>query len=289
MNSDAWFLYSVAAMLAGAGYIVLGRKLTKLEVPIFAVLTWAMLATAIGAAFMANSWNVPLILPNNGKTTTVLILAALCCFAGNAGELAAIVRAPNAAYVSAINKSYAAVTIFAAWWLFGSEVTWLKVAGSMVVVASMILVRAPWEQKKSDIADSGWIAYSLISFAGLAGLSLCSKYLMQGGMDRLIFLVLLASPVSAMFAAGWAVSGKKGKWDFQKIALMAGIGVVAVSLNYFLYSAILMAPNLGYVNAINSAQVIVIAGASALLGDKLTFWRTLGIGGASFGLLLIAI
>lgn len=291
MAFELWLAESFAAMLAGAGYILFSRRATKIGIPVWAILTWAMLATAIVSAALAGKFGHRLVLPSDPGMMAVLALAIVCCGAGNAFELLAVARAPNAAYVSAINKSYAAVTLFAAWWMFGSELALPKIIGVLAVVGSLVLVWAPWQAGKiSGKSDFFWIACAFVSFFGLGGLSLCGKYLMQGGMDRLVFLVLLTAPVSALFAIGWIVSSDKMPRSRQAAVLMAGIGLTSALANYFLYSAILIAPNLGYVNAINSAQIVAVAVISALaFGDKLTFWRTLGIVGVTLGLLRIAI
>lgn len=280
-------------MLAGAGYFLLSRRATQIGIDIFAILACSMGATAAVSALLAVNSGLPLLGLSvaDPKMLFVLIIAIACCYGGNIYELRGVAVAPNPGYVLAINKSFAAVTLVAAWWLFGSQMEAQKILGVALIVIFQIVARAPWQaQNISAENDGSWARYSVLSLIGLAGLSLAGKYLMLAGMDRLVFLVFLAGPVFILFAANWRYQGKKVPRTREALALLAGVGLMSAMVNLSLYSAIAIAPNLGYVNAINAAQIGIVTILSArLLGDELTLSKVAGIVGVTVGLLFIAI
>jgi drug/metabolite transporter (DMT)-like permease len=66
------------------------------------------------------------------------------------------------------------------------------------------------------------------------------------------------------------------------------IGVAATAFNYLMQVGYNLAPNIGYINALNAASIGVIALGSALLfGDHLNLRKLIGIVGMIAGVVLV--
>ena len=70
--------------------------------------------------------------------------------------------------------------------------------------------------------------------------------------------------------------------------LLLAIGISSAMFNYFATLALDLAPNIGYVNAINASSISAVTIASALIfKDDLSISKMIGILGVTGGLLLL--
>ena len=66
------------------------------------------------------------------------------------------------------------------------------------------------------------------------------------------------------------------------------IGICSASFNYFMQVAFNIAPNVGYVNAVNAASISLLTLSSAILyKDELSLKKLMGILGVTFGLFVL--
>lgn len=289
MNLEWWTVSACIAALAGTGMSLFYLRAAKIGIPAPAILVCGMFSTAVVSLALIDvsktSLNLPVV---DIETITAVCVAIICCYAGNISELQAIIRAPNAGYALAVSKSYAILTLIAAWMLFGNEISGIKIAGVALVVIFQVLARESWKKNKKD-GSAGWKKYAVISFFGLAGLSLAGKYLMIRGMGSLEFLAVVVSVTGIMIVASWRRSGNGRMPNLSEAALpLICIGLISAAVNYFLYSAIALAPNVGYVNAINTAQIALTAIISRILfKSELGIAGLIGIVGIIVGILLV--
>lgn len=219
----------------------------------------------------------------------LIFAAGIFTFLGNAASVRGFTRSPNPGYSTAINKSYAAVTVVASIFLFGGELLWRRLVGVALILASQLLIvgRKPGQARD----DSHWVAYSFGAFFSYAILSLLVKYVTSGmGVYQLTFLFWSILLAVALFYAQ-IVWQKIPLANYRKQAgLLALTGILSGFANIFLWNAFIHAPNMGYVNAINVASVAILALlAVKLFGDELTRQKSLGIAGVIAGLLLIVL
>jgi len=128
----------------------------------------------------------------------------------------------------------------------------------------------------------------MYSFFGWGLLSLTIKYLAVHGMVTLVTLTYLYIFVSLFI--GLEMLYKKVRFDVNKMSVMyfVLIGIFSSVFNYFNFYSISIAPNVGYVNAINASSISLVTVFSILLFKDEFSWRKLfGVFGVTAGLLLL--
>lgn len=220
----------------------------------------------------------------------LVLLAGLCVYFGNAASVRGLNLAPNPGYSQAINKSYVALTLIAAILFFGGELSWRKIAGIALILAGQLLITGKNPHAKKP-HDSRWIRLSFAALFCYAGWSVAVKYAHAFlGVNQTAFL-FWAVAVAMLFFAAEIYRGKisliKYKKQFGSLFL---IGLASGFANVFMWDAFVRAPNMGYVNAIQTAGVAIVSLlAVKLFGDEFTLKKSLGIAGVIFGLLLIVL
>ncbi len=127
--------------------------------------------------------------------------AGLCVYFGNAASVRGLNLAPNPGYSQAINKSYVVLTTLAAILMFGGELSWRKIAGIVLILASQLLIAGKISRAKIT-HDSRWIGLSFVAFFCYAGWSVAVKYAnMFLGVNQTAFLFWAV----AIAVAVWSV------------------------------------------------------------------------------------
>jgi uncharacterized membrane protein len=76
----------------------------------------------------------------------------------------------------------------------------------------------------------------------------------------------------------------------QNRLLFVGIGILFAGFNYFMQLGYAVAPNIGYVNAINAASIALVAvGAAVFFHDDFTRKKFIGVVGVTAGLILLVL
>lgn len=271
------------------GLFVLTQVLSKynwragVPAPVINFTTYTLVVLIFSFAVVGTSFN--LFVPLN---LFLVFLVAICVYVGNAASIRGFNEAPNPGYSTAINKSYAAVTVVASIFLFGGELAWQKILGVALILGSQLLIVAG-ETRKKPAKDSRWISFSFIAFFSYAALSLAVKYANANlGINQLAFL-FWAILISLFFFVAEICSKKLSLLNYKKQAgSLVLMGMASGFANIFMWNAFVHAPNMGYVNAINVASVAIISLlAVKLFGDELTRRKSLGIAGVILGLILI--
>jgi drug/metabolite transporter (DMT)-like permease len=208
-------------------------------------------------------------------------------YLGNAMSMVSIDMAPNAGYSLVISKSYVVLTSILAVPLFHAKLTFEAVIAIALIVASsaLIMVNPKVAHKAKSAA---WVPLAIGSFICWAFLSLMAKHLTSEGISTVVFLTYLFIVANACILIEMRVKHmefgivKKKFWPF------ALIGVAATGFNFFNFYAIHIAPNVGYVNATNTASIGAVTVLSVVLfKDELTRQKLAGVVGVIGGLLLL--
>ncbi len=220
----------------------------------------------------------------------LLIAAAVFAFGGNTASLRAIDIAPNPGYSLVLSKSYVLFTTIVSVTLLGAELTVQKaIAILLIVFFSAVIMVNP--KKTKHVKNNKWVWLSLGAFFAWGLLSLSSKYLFTHGLDTIAFLIYLYLVVTICIA----LAGKMKKSTFTSIPvshwkLLLGTGIFSTLFNLGQFKAIRIAPNVGYVNAINASSIsLVTIMAVILFKDELTKQKAVGILGVTLGLILLLI
>lgn len=220
----------------------------------------------------------------------LLVAAVVFAYGGNKASLYAIDVAPNPGYSLVLSKSYVLFTTLVAVTLLGADITFQKVLAISIIVAfSALIMVNPKGAKK--VKSEKWILLSFGAFFAWGMLSLSSKYLFNNGVDTIAFLIYLYALVTfcIIFFDKVRISRIKEASSHAKLLLL-GVGIFSTLFNLGQFEAIKLAPNVGYVNAINAASIsMVTVFAVILFKDELTLKKAVGVLGVTAGLILLLI
>ncbi len=202
-------------------------------------------------------------------------------------SLKSIALAPNPGYSLVTSKSYVIFTSFLAVPLFGAKLPSLALVAILLIVgfAALILI----DPKKSHhTKSSAWIPMAVGAFFGWGFLSLVAKYFFLHGMTPLVFLTYLSVMVAICILIEMRIKRHSLKPVLQHKGSFLLIGIAAMGFNFFNFTAISLAPNVGFVNATNAASIAAVTIFSIILFKDEFSWRKLvGVFGVVIGLLTL--
>jgi drug/metabolite transporter (DMT)-like permease len=222
----------------------------------------------------------------------IAILAIFFSYLGNNLSLKSISLAPNPGYSLVLSKSYVVFTTIAAIFLFGSELTLRSVVAitSIVCFSALIMVnKKRGETLTSDLKDTKWLILAIGAFFCWGMLALTTKYLLILGVS--ILARLIYSMIIVVLLIGVEIRHQKirvSNLGKSQWLLLISIGILAALFNYFMLLGIDLAPNIGYVNAINASSISLVTLFSYFLfNDELNKRKMIGIIGVTAGLILL--
>lgn len=281
-----WIGYSMMMFLSSVALYLTVRKSSLIQTPsyltnlaMFAIplLAYIVLSLVYSSSMAVTWW----------QGAVLVVTAVVFAYGGNKASLKAIDAAPNPGYSLVLSKSYVLFTTIVAILLLGAEFTGQRAIAIVLIVAfSALIMISTGSNKKSN--DS-WILLSLGAFFAWGMLSLSSKYLFNHGLDTISFLIYLYAIVTVCIVSIDRVRISKLK-DTSRDAkvLLVATGIFSTLFNLGQFEAIRLAPNLGYVNAINAASIAAVTiFAVILFKDELTPQKALGVAGVCVGLVLL--
>lgn len=220
----------------------------------------------------------------------ILIQGIFFSYLGNVFSLKGIEQAPNPGYSLIISKSYVVFTAIASIFIFGAPLT-LKTAIAILIIAafsSLIMINKTNQEKK--VKSSGvWLPYTIGAFFCWGFLALSSKYLFNIGVPVLTRLIYSMIVVTA-FILGEIKIKKIEVFKVSKaqVFTLLAIGIFGSAYLYFQQVGYKLAPNVGYVNAVNASSISMLTVFSIILfKDELSWRKMLGVFGVTSGLLLL--
>jgi drug/metabolite transporter (DMT)-like permease len=220
----------------------------------------------------------------------LLIAGVIFAYGGNTASLKAIGIAPNPGYSLVLSKSYVLFTTVVAVLFLHANLSLRKAIAILIIVAFSGIIMVNFKHAK-QVKSNRWILLSFGAFFAWGSLSLTSKYLFNHGLSTIPFLIYLYAIVTACII----ISNKIKRSSFrnlskQKWFLLLSTGVFSTLFNLGQFEAIKVAPNVGYVNAINASSISLVTLLAALLfKDELTKKKAIGIIGITCGLLLLLV
>ena len=222
----------------------------------------------------------------------ILVLAIFFSFLGNKFSLKSIEFAPNPGYSLVISKSYVVFTSIAAVYLFDSQLTLrAMVAIAIIIVCSALITIDKKGAKHASHVRSSWLPLSLGAFFCWGMLTITSKYLLTigvGSLPRLLYSMGLVT-VFILVESLW----KRLQWRelrSSQIMTLFFIGVSSAVFNWGMQEGFRLAPNIGYINAMNASSMgFVVIGAAIFFRDDLTPRKLLGVFGAIVGLIILVL
>jgi len=285
----SWIAYSLMMFFSSVALYLIVRKSSLLKTPTY-LTNLAMFAIPLIAYVIIGIINSTPMGISWWQAIVLLVAAVVFAYGGNKASLHAIDIAPNPGYSLVLSKSYVLFTTLVAVTLFGAELTMQKGLAILIIVAfSALILVNPKGAKK--VKSEKWVILSFGAFFAWGMLSLSSKYLFNNGVDTIAFLIYLYALVTfcIVFMDKVKISKIKEVPSNAKLLLL-GTGIFSTLFNLGQFEAIKLAPNVGYVNAINAASIsMVTVFAVILFKDELTLKKAIGVLGVTTGLILLLV
>jgi len=274
------FFASVAMYLSVRKSSLLKTPIHLTNLAMFALPLAAYLVIGVGGQHSLHiSWWQALV---------ILVTAVIFSYGGNKVSLKAISIAPNPGYSLMLSKSYVLFTTIVAVIFLNADLTWRKAIAILVIVGfSALITITPRAAKK--VSSNRWVLLSFAAFFAWGFLSLSSKYLFNHGVDTMAFLIYIYAIVTlCIIVADKVRLGSIKKLTAQEGWLLLATGVFSTLFNLGNFEAIKLAPNVGYVNAINAGSISLVTILAVLFfRDELTYRKAAGIIGVTAGLCLL--
>lgn len=218
----------------------------------------------------------------------IIGLAVFGSYLPNATSLKSIKYAPNPGYSLILSKSYVVFTTLVAVLFFHASLTLRSAMAIMCIILFSVLITISKNVNTSD-SKPIWLPLALFTFFGWGLLSIGTKFAFSQGVSiyqRLIYLSIFVTSFILI-----EIRTRKIKITHVGLfpyLLLIGIGIFSGLFNYCMTLAIDLAPNIGYVNAINASSISAVTVASAILfKDELTMQKMVGIVGVTAGLIFL--
>lgn len=286
----SWIAYSIMMFVSSVALYLIIRKTSLIKIPshltnlaMFAIplIAYIIMGVANSSSFAIAWW----------QALVLLVTAVVFAYGGNKASLRAIDFAPNPGYSLVLSKSYVLFTTIVAVTLLGAELTVQKTIAILLIVIFSALIMITRNSTKKAI-NTTWILLSFGAFFAWGMLSLSSRYLFDNGVDTMAFLVYLYALVTLCIIGidKVKVSDIRNNVSSHGKLLLLGTGICSTLFNLGQFEAIKLAPNVGYVNAINAASIAAVTLSAVLLfKDELTTQKAIGVAGVVAGLIVLLI
>ena len=286
-----WIIASSLMFLSAVVMYLLVRYATRIHMSAVMQNVSMFIIPTVVYVFLSNTRHIRLSL--TPFEWVIMIVAAIgFSYLGSRFSMDSIVESPNPGYSLMISKSYVVMTALATVFLFHQNLTIKSALAILLIVgfSSLIMIDPRVHQQKTKVKNM-WLPLAIGAFICWGGLALASKYLLNMGVPVLSRLVWVSAIASMIFM-----------WDARKqlshiatftkrqLLVFGAIGILSAAFNYFMQVGIQLAPNVGYVNAINASSIsAVTVGAVLLFHDDFSKRKFLGVIGVTIGLILLVI
>lgn len=281
-----WIITSLLMVIGSVALYLTVRKASILKLPsqfnnlaifILPLIIYALIGYSRGLSYSISLTNLLII----------FVASLFFSYISSVTSLKSIELAPNPGYSLVISKSYVVFTTIFSYLFLGGDFTPRKVLAILLIVAfSAVIAIDP--SKTKDVTRNHWLAYTMYSFFGWGLLSLSIKYLATQGMVTLVTLTYMYVFVSLFIIIETLLKKVKIVLNKQNMNYFVLLGIFSAVFNYYNFYSVSIAPNVGYVNAINASSISLVTIFSILLFKDEFSWRKLfGVFGVTAGLLIL--
>ncbi|TXH06621.1 MAG: hypothetical protein E6R05_01385 [Candidatus Moraniibacteriota bacterium] len=218
----------------------------------------------------------------------IIIQSVFFSYLGNVFSLRGIEYAPNPGYSLIISKSYVVFTAIASIFLFDSPLTFKSIVaiGMIMLFSAVIMIDKSKDKRESD---NRWLPYTIGAFFCAGLLALSTKYLLNLGVPILTRLIYSMLIVTTLILSEIRIKKvnllETSRPQFANLLM---IGLSGAIFMYFMQVGFNLAPNVGYINAVNAGSISLLTLMSALIfKDELNLIKIFGIIGVTIGLILL--
>ncbi len=282
-----WIIASILMFLSSVGMYLCVRKSNLLKTPQqLNNLAMFLVPVVVYVALSINTNTRFALKPS--EYLLILIQGIFFSYLGNVFSLKGIDYAPNPGYSLIISKSYVVFTAVASVFIFNAPLTVKSVIAIIVIIAFSALIMIG-KSKNIMKPNKLWLPYTIGAFFCWGLLALSSKYLLNAGVPiftRLIYTMMIVTVI----ILGEIKVKKIQVFTLTKmqVLVLLIIGVFSTSFNYYMQVGFNVAPNVGYVNAVNAASISLLTLMAAFLfKDDLSVKKMIGIAGVTIGLCVL--
>jgi drug/metabolite transporter (DMT)-like permease len=263
------------------------RLAQKQNIPISFYSITLFLVPSIIYFFAAQFTHTSLLL-NREHFLLVILAAFFWSYLGNYFSQKAILLSSNPGYSLILQKSYVVITTIAAVFLFKAEFSWQKFIAILFILFFSMIIAISTEEKK--IRNFKWIYFSLLTNICLAFGSLISKHFLNLGMQPFVYLFYINIFVATLNFFDFKKQKISLKLSKKQISLAIFIGIFSMAFNFSMQLAYRIAPNIGYVSAINISSIMSVTLLSGFIfKDDLSKLKIAGILGVLISLFFLVI
>ena len=279
-----WITHSLLMFVASVVLYLLIRKCQILNIPyqIYSIAMFGIpfIGFSVAVLFNFNVLHIPLF-----QILVSFIAAIFFIYLGNLFSMESIKIAPNPGYSLIISKSYVIFTTIVAYLLFHSEISLKNLLAILLIIAFSSLISISKSIRKSNLK---WLILSIFAFFCWGLLALAFKYQIEQKVPliaRSFYLLLVVNILLIIETKLKRTSFLKFKPHF---ILIFAVGIFSGLLNIFMQFAYEVAPNPGYVNAVNATSIALLTILSGyFFKDELNLKKLLGVFGVTGGLILL--
>lgn len=285
-----WILASFLMLVFSNVYYLITRKaqINKIDRRIYLISNFFFSAIFY---YIVIKYKQLSFIPNINTLVIIFLVAFFLSYIPSAVSYVAMSKAPNAGYSMVIQKSYAVFTTIASVFLFKSSFSWIKFLIVVFILFNVGLVSLADQKKNSRKNSNSWVLLSFIPFFGYGILRLSNKLIITTrNVDSVVLLFWTTLFVTIFSTVDFIIHRKKINIKLSKIdwTILISIGISVSFFYYFLLTAEITAPNLGYVSAINAASNAIFTVLVALIfKEKVTFKKMIGVLGTTIGIILL--
>lgn len=296
-----WYVFSLIAVVTLSFHTICQKWALNLKITEKKFLFYYFIASFFGFLLL-NLRNLSDLItgPNIGLYIFWGLVAAGLSMAGNYTEFYGIKRCPNPAYINGIRNASAIVVLFSAFILFNSPLTWLKVLGVVLVVVGLLPIVISKETKPNqEKIDGNWKLAGIGAMLFFSGMVLVVKKMTILGFSASQILLILFFFGTIGFGIINLFGENKVVLPTEKPTSLVIIPVILALIFVFIsdlagFTAIKLAPNPGYAQAILGVDIVLILFLSKLFflkdaGGNFDALKWLGVFLIAFGIILMVI
>lgn len=250
-----WYVFSIIAVMTAVPYDLCQKKALNLGANQNRLLFY----TFFGEFMLYFIYNLPhfsqlMLRPDIAKILALGILVGALSFLANIYLMKALAESPNAGYPKAVNSANALLITIASFLLFGSPINLVKLAGIIVIVLGLLPLLIDHVKAKGTY----WFADAFIGMIFVSAMILVTKYLNNLYVSPAQILMLLFFFASLAFGFKDRLENENPVTSKKAFRLIVIAVFLAFISNLANFTAVKLAPNPGYSQAIMNTQVIFI-------------------------------
>lgn len=280
-----WVVYAIFVFICSTALYLTLRKLSFFKLDDEIKNLFLFLPAAI-SLFIYASFNKQSLFINNREILS-LIIASIFIWLGNVSILRSLKISPNPGYPVLIGKSYVLITALLSPILFGSILI-VKSVGLILLILFFISLIIIDKTKKQNIKRPNWIFPALLGFLFWEIMSLSLISLKRPGLSSGVIIMYLSLFSSVIISLEMIIK-KISLFSAKKHTVwLLVLGMIGLFFNLFMITGYKLAPNPGYMDAVNASSVAAITLFSALIfKDEITLKKGIGIAGVIICLILL--